>query len=116
MDRHVAVVVDHRTWDAGREGTFRKVACRDILVEEHCTDRDNLQLRILAAVGTEVVVLDPDQLAGKVVGNNLVEREVTEDRKEDEVVLVLLRGVLLLRGVSAVGVGEARVSLLIRLA
>jgi hypothetical protein len=105
VDRRAAVVVDRRTWDAGREGTFRRVACRDIRVVGHCTARDNLHLRILAAVGTAVVVLDPDQLAGTVVGNSLVVR----DREEDEGLLVLLRGVVL-------GVGEARVSRAIRLA
>jgi hypothetical protein len=122
VDHRAAEVVDRRTWGVGREGTFRRVACRDILVEGHCTDRDNLQFRILAAVGTAVGVLGPDQLAGTEVGNNLVEREVLEDREEDEVVLVLIRdvvmvqGVVMLRDVSAVGVGEARVSLVIRLA
>jgi hypothetical protein len=117
VDHRAAAVVDRRTWDAGREGTFRRVACRDILEVGHCTDRDNLHLRILSAVGTAVVVLDPDQLAGTVVGNSLEVRAVLEDLEEDEVILVLLRDVLvLLRGVSAVGVEEARVSLVIRLA
>jgi hypothetical protein len=116
VDHRAAAVVDLRTWDAGREGTFRREACRDILVEGHCTDRDNLHLRILAAVGTAVVVLDPDQLAGTVVGNSLlgVRAVLLEGhREEDEVILlVLLRDVLaMLRDVSAVGVGEARVSL-----
>lgn len=112
MDHHVAEVVDRRTWDAGREGTFRRVACRDILVEGHCTDRDNLHLRIHAAAGTAVVVLDPDQLAGMVVGNSL-EVHAVPDREEDEGLLVQPRGVLLL---GVLEVEEALVSRAIRLA
>jgi hypothetical protein len=109
VGHRAAEVEDRRTWDVGREGTCRRVACRDIRVEGHCTVRDSLRLRILAAAGTAVVVLNPGQLVG-MVGNSL---EVREDREEDEGLLVLPRGALL-RGV--LGVGEARDSRAIRLA
>jgi hypothetical protein len=100
----------HCTWDAGREGTFRRVACRDIRVEGHCTVRDSLRLRILAAADTvAVVVLDAGQVAGTEAGNTLVAGVVGAaaaaaaaasvvvqggDRGEGEKFLVLLRGVL----------------------
>jgi hypothetical protein len=116
VDHRAAEVVDHRTWDAGREGTFRRVACRDIRVKVNCTVRDSLHLRILAVAGTVVVVLDPGQAAGTEAGNTLVAGVVGAaaaasvvvqggDWVEGEEFLVLLRGVL--RDMVGV-VGESR--------
>jgi hypothetical protein len=95
----------HRTWDAGREGTFRREACMDIRVEGHCIVRDSLHLRILAAAGTAVVVPDPGQAAGTEADNTLVAGVVGaaaaasvvvqgDDRGEGEEFLVLHRGAL----------------------
>jgi hypothetical protein len=91
VDLRAAEVVDRRTWDAGREGTFRREACRDIRVEGHCTDRDSLHLRILSAVGTAEGVPDLVQVAGTEAGSTLVVGVVgaagavvqLEDREED---------------------------------
>jgi hypothetical protein len=97
-------VVDRRTWDAGREGTFRRVACRDIRVEGHCTVRDSLHFRIRAAVGT-AVVLAPGPLVDRLVGSSLaVHQDQARDREEDE---GLLRPDVLVLGHEEVQEGRA---------
>jgi hypothetical protein len=81
VDRCAAAeAVDHPTWDAGREGTFWRVACMDVRVEGQCTVRNSLHLRIFTAACTAVVAMDTGQVAGTYAGNTLVASAVGEYR------------------------------------
>lgn len=83
--------VAERTWDAGREGTFHRVACRDSREEERCIAvgegiQREVLLRILAAEEEDTADADlPDQRVGTWVGNSLagVEDVAVEDAAED---------------------------------